>query len=551
MFENLNNFIYYLATNTFVAIDTRSTEKRETLKFIAQQVYEKRGFNTFYWCLGNPKKLEIINFNERGINFETLEEYNPPNQVDPLTYLFNFIEQGGISKYDENGNKEFTFQAPEGVFIIDGLEPLFIENRPNFNWSVICKIGFLADRLQVTSRNCILMGESLSLPLSLIRKIPHFSIELPNLNKMLDYIPQRLEQLATIAQNNGFNLEIDLSETEMEELCSSLLGLTLEEALNFLTINLRVLKNQGKSVINSDIITSALEYKVENLKKQNIEIQNTENSDLGGLENYKRFLEKRKYLFKKDARSYNLPFPKGVLLAGPPGTGKSLAAKYTAFELNLPLLRLDISSSLGSLVGESEANIRQALKTASAIAPCVLWLDEIDKALVTSGDSSGVSQRIFGQILTFMQEQDKGVFVLATANRVDILPPEFKRKGRFDEQFYVGLPNQAERLNIIELQVLRYGCTIDDSTARDMAIATNKFSGSELEACIKEAAIIAYYEGHPGVIYHRDLVEIQKEIVPLYQSDFEAIRHIEEWSSKAKSASLEDNLNSQISPLEE
>lgn len=548
MFKQLTNFIYHLATNTFVAIDTRSTEKRETLKFISKEVYDKRGFNTFYWCLGNPRKLEIVNFNERGINFSVVEDYNPPNQVNPLTFLFNFIEHGGILKTDENGNSEITCQYPEGVFIIDGLEPL-LAPTPNFNWDVICKIGFLADRLQLTSRNCILTGENVMLPQSLIRKIPHFHVELPDIDKMLEYVPQRLQQLRDIAINSMIHLKIELSEEEIEELCSSLLGLTLEEAFNFLTIYIRLLKSKNKSVIDKDIILSALEYKVESLKKQNIEIQNTDNSDLGGLGNYKQFLEKRKHLFKKEARSYNLPFPKGVLLAGPPGTGKSLAAKYTAATLNLPLLRLDISSSLGSLVGESESNIRQALKTASAIAPCVMWLDEIDKALVTSGDSSGVSQRIFGQILTFMQEQS-GVFILATANRVDILPPEFKRKGRFDEQFYVGLPNTTERLNIINLQVQRYGCTIDENTAQEMAIATNKFSGSELEACIKEAAITAYYEGHPGVIEHRDLVEIQKEIIPLYQSDYESILHIEKWSSIAKSASFEDNFNQNISSLD-
>lgn len=550
MFNQLKNFIYYLATNTYVAIDTRSTEKRETLRFIASEVYHKRGFNTYYWCYGNPKKLEVIDFNEKGIRFEELEEYNPPNQVNPLFYLFDFIQRGGLLNYNQNGESEYSFQLPEGVFIIDGLEPLLQENRATFNWDVVCKISFLADRLQVTSRNCVLIGDQIDLPSPLVRKIPHFQVDLPDLNKMMEYVPARLEQLTNIARSNGFDIQVNLTDNDKEELCSSLLGQTLEEALNFLTIHLRVLKSRGESVVDNKIIQSALDYKIENLKKQNIELQKTKNFGLGGLENYKNFLEKRKYLFKNNARSYNLPFPKGVLLAGPPGTGKSMAANHTAHELNLPLIRLDIASSLGSLVGESEANIRQALKTASAIAPCVLWLDEIDKALVTSGDSSGVSQRIFGQLLTFMQENETGVFVLATANRVDILPPEFKRKGRFDEQFYVGLPTFRERLSIINLHAERFGCVIEESIFLEMARATNKFSGSELEACIKEAAITAYYEGHPGEIYHEDLVEIQKEIVPLYQSDYEAIRNIEEWARQAKSASLDTDDTDEIFPTE-
>jgi SpoVK/Ycf46/Vps4 family AAA+-type ATPase len=155
----------------------------------------------------------------------------------------------------------------------------------------------------------------------------------------------------------------------------------------------------------------------------------------GGLDLLREWLNRRKRLFTQQARLLCLPQPKGVLLAGPPGVGKGLLTKNIANILNLPLLQLDIASMLGSLVGESEGNVRRALKTAEAIAPCVLWIDEIEKALSGQGDTSGVSQRILGNILTFMSESQCGVFVVATCNDVTALPTELKRKGRFDENF--------------------------------------------------------------------------------------------------------------------
>lgn len=149
-----------------------------------------------------------------------------------------------------------------------------------------------------------------------------------------------------------------------------------------------------------------------------------------------------------------------MLLAGPPGTGKSIVAKNIATILNLPLLQLDIASMLGSLVGESEGNVRRALKTAEAIAPCILWIDEVEKALSANGDTSGVSQRILGNILTFMSECTAGVFVVATCNDPTALPIEFKRKGRFDENFFVDLPTELERCQILKIHLERFGIEV-------------------------------------------------------------------------------------------
>jgi SpoVK/Ycf46/Vps4 family AAA+-type ATPase len=174
--------------------------------------------------------------------------------------------------------------------------------------------------------------------------------------------------------------------------------------------------------------------------------------NVGGLENLKAWIRERRNSFSAQARDYGLPSPKGILLAGIQGTGKSLCAKTIAREWRMPLLRLDVGRLFGGIVGESESRVRQMIQIAEAMAPCVLWIDELDKAFgginsEFSGDS-GTSKRVFGSLITWMQEKTKPVFIVATANNVRILPAELLRKGRFDEIFFVNLPNQREREEI-------------------------------------------------------------------------------------------------------
>ncbi|MCB1080082.1 MAG: AAA family ATPase, partial [Verrucomicrobiae bacterium] len=183
--------------------------------------------------------------------------------------------------------------------------------------------------------------------------------------------------------------------------------------------------------------------------------------DVGGLDLLKEWLQRRAGAFSKSARDYGLPVPKGLLIVGIPGTGKSLTAKATAGAFDLPLLRLDMGRVFGGIVGQSEANLRAVIQTAEAIAPCVLWIDEIEKGMSgskSSGSSDGgTSARVFGSFLSWMQEKDKPVFVVATANDVSQLPPEFIRKGRFDEMFFVDLPDALERARIWDIVIERHG----------------------------------------------------------------------------------------------
>lgn len=214
--------------------------------------------------------------------------------------------------------------------------------------------------------------------------------------------------------------------------------------------------------------------------------------DIGGLENLKEWLQDKAVVIKniKEAEEYGVTMPKGVLIAGVPGCGKSLSAKAAAKLFNVPLLRMDMGRLMGKYVGESEGNLRNAIKLAEAMAPCVLWIDELEKAFAGLGGRSGseVTTRLFGNFLTWMQEKEKPVFVVATANNIKVLPPELMRKGRFDEIFYVELPKAEEREKIFEIHIAKrrkqdFG-TID---LKQLVTITEGYSGSDIEGVVKDA----------------------------------------------------------------
>jgi len=218
--------------------------------------------------------------------------------------------------------------------------------------------------------------------------------------------------------------------------------------------------------------------------------------DIGGLEVLKGWLRTRANSFGEAAAAYGLPTPRGLLIVGIPGTGKSLTAKATASAFGLPLLRLDIGRVFGGIVGQSEANLRTVTRTAEAVAPCVLWIDEIEKGFSgtrSSGSTDGgTSARVFGSFLSWMQEKTAPVFVVATANDVTALPPEFLRKGRFDEMFFVDLPDARERAAIWQIVIARHGRAAADYDPDALARACEQFTGAEIEAVFRDALYEAF-----------------------------------------------------------
>ena len=227
--------------------------------------------------------------------------------------------------------------------------------------------------------------------------------------------------------------------------------------------------------------------------------------DIGGLDNLKAWLKKKAKVFHniQSAERFGVDMPKGVLVAGVPGCGKSLSAKAIAHLFEVPLLRLDMGRLMGKYVGESEANMRRAISLAEAISPCVLWIDELEKAFAGIGNSGGgaeVTTRLFGYFLTWLQEKTSPTFVVATANDVTKLPPELMRKGRFDETFYIGLPKLAERRRIFEIHIKkRRPMDVRNINMDELARETDGFSGADIEGVVKDGIESAFAEDRAGV----------------------------------------------------
>ena len=270
--------------------------------------------------------------------------------------------------------------------------------------------------------------------------------------------------------------------------------------------------------------------------------------DVGGMENLKEWLKKRQLAYDKEARDWGLKEPKGLLLLGVPGCGKSLIAKSIASSWNMPLLRLDVGKVFQGIVGSSEDNIRKAIATAEAVAPCVLWIDEIEKGL--SGVQSrgatdgGVTSRIFSTILTWMQEKTAPVFVVATANNINQLPPELLRKGRFDEIFFVDLPSQKEKENIFSIHLQKNRQNVSSFALDILAQKAEGFNGAEIEECVKEAMFTAYVESQESNIAPKlqmiHILDAIKNTVPLSKTMEKQITDLRKFAvSRAKNASKE------------
>ncbi|MFC6670769.1 AAA family ATPase [Marinobacterium aestuariivivens] len=257
--------------------------------------------------------------------------------------------------------------------------------------------------------------------------------------------------------------------------------------------------------------------------------------DIGGLDRLKAWLQRRNQAFSEEAREFGLEAPRGVLLLGLPGTGKSLAAKAVANAWQLPLLRLDMGRIYGGIVGQSEENMRRALHMAETLSPCILWVDEIEKALSgmkSSGSTDGgTTARVLGSFLTWLQEKQKPVFVVATANHIEHLPPELLRKGRVDEIFFVDLPVEADRVEILKIHLRARGRRDEDFSEeelRKLARQAQCFTGAELEEVVKEALFRAFDDGRQ--LRQTDLADAIAETTPLSQTMHELIRDTRDWA---------------------
>ncbi len=361
------------------------------------------------------------------------------------------------------------------------------------------------------------------------------SEELEELMTILNLPLPNQEELKNLIKKIAINTFSNLSDQDLSQIAMAASGLT---EIKVKQVTARALTQRGK--ISKEDIQDILEEKKQVIARSEVlEFFETKSNqdDIGGLKVLKIWLNQRFRAFSKEAREYGLPIPKGVLLVGPQGTGKSLTAKSISKSWSMPLLRLDVGRLFSSLVGSSEARTRETISRAEAMSPCILWIDEIDKGF--GGDArsdGGTSQRVLASLLTWMAEKESAVFVIATANAIDKLPAELLRKGRFDEIFFLDLPNSEERLSILDLHLKkrRPSYNFPLSTIIDR---TGGFSGAELEQVVIEGMHISFSENRE--LMEKDLIKAVSELVPLSRTAKEQIELLKEWSStgRARSAS--------------
>ncbi|GHD43983.1 AAA family ATPase [Mycetocola manganoxydans] len=343
--------------------------------------------------------------------------------------------------------------------------------------------------------------------------------------------------LDTMIENNasgGGRIKVTAEAKDLENLVQAARGLTMSEAENAFA---RAMVDDGK--LTPSDITIVLDEKRQIVSKSGVLDFVTKALDLdsvGGLNNLKRWLSRRDGSWLAEAEQFGLPAPKGVLITGVPGCGKSLTAKAMAASWGLPLLRLDIGRIFSGLVGSSEQNLRTALATAEAVAPCILWVDEIEKGFsnTTGTGDSGTTARVFGYFLTWMQEKKHPVFVVATANNIDSLPPEFMRKGRFDEIFFVDLPTAVERRAIWSIQLASNATagnglsSIDPAGIERLVDVSENYSGAEIEQAVIVALYEAFAERRPATL--DDLETAITNMIPLAVTQAEEVQAIREWA---------------------
>ncbi len=420
------------------------------------------------------------------------------------------------------------------ILILKDIHPLLGVNGRNADYNLIRKIRDVAGSLKnaSVSKNVVIIAPSLVLPLELQKDITVVDFDLPT----LDEIKSLLNEMIEMNENSG--ILIDLKEDEKEILCKAAQGLTLQEAENAFA---RAMVSKGQLTVKElDVI---LDEKCQVIKKTGIlEFikSNFNMDDVGGLENLKKWLVKRNNSWLgKAQKDYNLPSPKGILITGVPGCGKSLTAKAMSALWQLPLLRLDVGKIFSGLVGSSEENMRKAIQTAEAVSPSILWIDEIEKGFGNAGGEmdGGTSTRVFGTFLTWMSEKTKPVFVIATANNIHALPSEMLRKGRFDEIFFVDLPTKTERKVIFKLHLekrlngsLSKDFKITDTLLNKLADLTEGFVGAEIEQVVIAALFEAFSENR--TLEEDDLYKVIKNTVPLSTTQAEQILAIRDWANE-------------------
>ena len=493
-------FVYIATWEEIRIIEMISEIAADTKKIKAQR-------EVFAWSITDGLK-KITEAGQEKVNIN-----NPDNPIEALNFISNY-------------NKS-------AILILKDVHPFLGSSGRNCDYAFIRKVRDTAASIKNDdcSKNIVIVAPTLVLPIELQKDITVVDFDLPTLDELKKLLNEMIDA------NQGSKIKITLNENEKEVLCKAAQGLTLQEAENAFA---RAMVSKERLTIKElDII---MEEKCQVIKKTGIlEYINTDINidDVGGLENMKRWLTKRNNSWLgKAQKNYNLPAPKGILITGVPGCGKSMTAKAMSVMWQLPLLRLDVGKIFSGLVGSSEENMRKAIQTAEAVAPSILWIDEIEKGFATGGGEmdGGTSTRVFGTFLTWLNEKTKPVFVIATANNINRLPSEMLRKGRFDEIFFVDLPTFKERTIIFKIHLgkrlkdsVSQAYEITEDLLNRLAKATEGFGGSEIEQVVVSALFEAFAQDRE--LTEDDLFKVIKNAVPLSTTQSEQILSIRSWAN--------------------
>ena len=441
-------------------------------------------------------------------------------------YVWDFVEGFHGNPTDEGVARRNPLQALEQVEKLSpGVAAIFVLrdfHRFLEDVAIARKLRNLARRLKSQPKNIIVLAPQVQVPDDLAEIITVLDFALPDVEAIRTEVTRLLQ-----------SLNAPLAASDLDALVQSCQGLSIERIRRVLARGIA-----AHGTFRPEDIDLVLEEKRQTIRQTQIldfYPAREQISDIGGLDNLKDWLLRRGNAFSEKARQYGLPHPRGLLLVGIQGTGKSLTAKAIAHHWHLPLLRLDVGRLFAGLIGESESRTRQMIQIAEALAPCILWIDEIDKAFSGAdgrGDA-GTSSRVFGTFITWMAEKTSPVFVVATANNIQALPPELLRRGRFDEIFFVGLPSQVERKSIFEVHLSRLRAhNLQAYDFERLAYETPNFSGAEIEQAIIEAMHIGFSQDRDFTT--EDILEAASQIVPLARTAQEQVEALQAWAASGK-----------------
>jgi len=402
---------------------------------------------------------------------------------------------------------------------------------------VVRRLRDVGQKFSTNRRTLILTAPSISMPPELESLVEYVDLPLPDPQRLRQIVEETFKRLS-----KAHTLQLKLDGSGVDAMAANLRGLTEEEAERAISQTL-----VARYALCPETITDVLEAKKELLRHSGMLefIDTFENmASVGGLDNLKRWLAQRRGAWEDAAREFGLEPPRGVIILGVQGCGKSMCARAIAGEWKLPLVKFDTAAVYDKYIGETEKRIQKVFQVAEGLAPCVLWIDELEKVLAGSGPDSasvdaGVSSRILAAFLGWMQERKAPVFVAATCNNVTALPPELIRKGRFDELFFVDLPNQSERKQIFAIQLNRRKRNPSEFDLDRIAAAAKGYSGAEIDAAVQTALYAAYSSKQPLSV--QALLDALKGTVPLSTTRAEDIQALREWArTRAVPASVAD-----------